>query len=224
MTSGTHNRLTSVLNRKNWEGRFYEDVSAIDVRAILNNHAHLEPGALDDLAALMAGEADEPHLLGVANRADATAQLFKRSEYVRHPEIRFLVLLASMEKSCLTVTTVSPGAELARRLWLPQSCEAGACRLKRKPGVEDIMLAVDRELAEHGLLDATACLFRGCHICLMQLPDDTCPSVQEGAQVCLQHTRATLSPDMLVSAGSRRNVHLSAQVSMKEPFLIVACL
>ena len=46
--------------------------------------------------------------------------------------------------------------------------------------MEDIMLAVDRELAEHGLLDPSTCLFRGCHICILQLPDDTCPR-----QVCL---------------------------------------
>lgn len=38
------------------------------------------------------------------------------------------------------------------------------------------MLAVDRELAEHGLLDPSTCLFRSCHICVLQLPDETCPS------------------------------------------------
>lgn len=37
------------------------------------------------------------------------------------------------------------------------------------------MLALDRELAEHGLLDPSTCLFRGCHICILQLPDETCP-------------------------------------------------
>ncbi len=49
------------------------------MKVILNNHAHLEPGALDDLAALMADEAGEPQP-GVASRADGTAQLYKRCE------------------------------------------------------------------------------------------------------------------------------------------------
>ncbi len=80
---------------------------------------------------------------------------------------------------------------------LERDLDMVACRLKRKPGVEDIMLAVDRELAEHGLLDSTACLFRGCHICLLQLPDNTCPAAKDSAQVCFSSLVTRQLPRML---------------------------
>lgn len=56
--------------------RYYEDVSATDVEAILNNHAHLEPGALDDLAALLAEEGEDPHS-GEAGPQNVTAAALK---------------------------------------------------------------------------------------------------------------------------------------------------
>lgn len=85
--------------------------------------------------------------------------------------------------SCFWVTVVLPC--LSRTTDIPfvhTPCSSlksiRMCRLKRTPGVEEIMLAVDRELAEHGLLDASACLFRGCHICILQLPG-TCSDQEQ---------------------------------------------
>ena len=60
--------------------------------------------------------------------------------------------------------------EISRAAQLSELISVLLCRPDTKPGVEDILMAVDKELGERGMLEATSCLFRGCHLCMLRLP------------------------------------------------------
>ena len=67
------------------------------------------------------------------------------------------------------------------------------CRAPNDAAVSAIMAHVDALLAQKGLLDRSSCLFRGCSVCIVRLPEpEQAEAAGEGTELlsCALHMRA----------------------------------
>ena len=98
------------------------------------------------------------------------------------------------------------------------------CRAPSDATVAAIMAHVDALLARKGLLDRSSCLFRGCSVCIVRLPEpEQAAAAEEGAELlsCALDMRAA-------AAASKRHLapwdakQLALQVRVSA--LLTSCL